>query len=192
MRKMGIICIMLGLLFYKSLCLEASENENADVIITNLSYEEEFTKQFEVNVKVQFEDESLYNDDVYLSYHVYDALEENLLKYENQRIKIKLDENSQMVCTLAIDLTEVMKNADAVVVKYDIVDQANLFWFADNPEVKFSTVKINCELDWGMASLRTLKNGVTTHPLIFSINLIVTISVVGLILYLRKKISENK
>ena len=141
---------------------------------------------------MQFEDESLYNDDVYLSYHVYDALEENLLKYENQRIKIKLDENSQMVCTLAIDLTEVMKNADAVVVKYDIVDQANLFWFADNPEVKFSTVKINCELDWGMASLRTLKNGVTTHPLIFSINLIVTISVVGLILYLRKKISENK
>lgn len=183
---------MLGLLFYKSLCVEASENENADVIITNLSYEEEFTKQFEVSVKVQFEDESLYNDNVYLSYHVYDALGENLLKYENQRIKIKLDENSQMVCTLAIDLTEVMKNADAVVVKYDIVDQANLYWFADKPEVKFSTVKINCELDWGRASLRTLKNGVTTHPLIFLINLIVTISVVGLILYLRRKISENK
>lgn len=186
MKKKIILYMNLVLLLFL-LPLHVKAAQDADVVITNMSYEEEFSEKFESEVKVCFLNKELYNDNVFLSYHIFDASGNDLLQYENQRIKIRLDDKGEMKCTVAIDLEEILKDSDAVIVRYDIVDQSNLYWFADNSEMGFSTIDIKCRIDRSSANLRTLKNGVMSHPVIFAINFIMAIVMIIVVLFVKRK-----
>lgn len=184
MKKKNLLRISLVLLLFL-FPLHAKAAQDADVVITNMSYEEEFSEKFESKVKICFLNQELYNDNVFLSYHIFDTVGNDLLQYENQRIKIRLDDKGEMECTVAIDLKDILKDSDAVIVRYDIVDQSNLYWFAANSEIDFSTIDIKCRIDQSSANLRILKNGVTSHPIIFAINLIVAIATIVVVLYVK-------
>lgn len=189
MGKKCIVYIIVAMLLWFPLCVQASEN--AGVIISNLSYDEEYTDTFESTIRIRFFDDELYNDDVYLSYHVYDASGDNLVQYENQRVKINLDEKGEMICTVTLDLKDILRNTEKVVVRYDIVDQGNLYWFADNSDICFSTISISCEVDQSSANLRTLISGVTVHPIIFTINVLVSLIMIAAIVCVRRKMHEK-
>lgn len=191
MKKKIIIYMNMVLLLFL-LPLYARAVQDADVVITNMSYEEEFSEKFESEVTVCFLNKDLYNDDVFLSYHVFDASGNDLLQYENQRIKIRLDDKGEMKCTIAIDLEEVLRDTDTVIVRYDIVDQSNLYWFADNSEISLSTIDIKCRIDRSSATIRTLKSGVMSHPIIFAINFVVAIVMVIVLVYMRRKSRGNR
>ena len=128
---------------------------------------------------------------MYLSYHIYDASNDDIIQYENQRIKINLNEKGEMISAIAVDLKEIFRNTENVVLRYDIVDQGKLYWFADNEEICFSTTSINCRVDRGSDNIRTLINGVTVHPVIFTINVFVSILTIGAIIYIRIKSNKN-
>lgn len=189
MKKKCIAFIIVGILLCFQLCVQASER--ADVVITNMSFDEEYAETFESKIKIQFFNRELYNDEVYLSYHIYDASNYDIIQYENQRIKINLNEKGEMISAIAVDLKEIFRNTENVVLRYDIVDQGKLYWFADNEEICFSTTSINCRVDRGSDNIRTLINGVTVHPVIFTINVFVAILTIGAIIYIRIKSNKN-
>lgn len=82
-------------------------------------------------VYVQFADQSLYNDQVKLSWHIYDA-EGNLLQFENERYPLVLADGQASVQLM--DYLPAL-GSDEIVVRFDLVDEQNIFWFSDNPEV---------------------------------------------------------
>ena len=86
----------------------------------------------EGNVSVFVADE-LYNESIKLSYHIKDR-DGNMLAFENERISLK-DMNFPAEIPVRIDLNELFEKTDGgLVVAFDLVDEENIYWFADNPE----------------------------------------------------------
>lgn len=164
------------------------ETQGQDVLIENLTYDKEYKAQFETKVRVRFLNKDYYNENLYLSYHVYAGDGETLLSYENQRISIQIEDNCEALMTVPIDLSTILKQSkeEQLIVRFDIVDQENVYWFLDNANINFETCSVYCTIDKGAAALRVLKSGVREHPIILTVNLaFCLLSIAGLI-YMRK------
>lgn len=95
---------------------------------------------FAVDVTVKFEDMSLYNDQVYLSYHIVDEDGGELL-FENQRIPVNLE---AAFATIYVDCANLEELADreTAVIQFDLVDQKNIYWFSQKMDIAFQSTSV--------------------------------------------------
>lgn len=102
--------------------------------------------QFFVDVTVVFFDEALYNEQVYLSYHILDS-DGEMLAFENQRLPMSLDEDGCAWMTVAIDAVAMPETANGPVarIQFDLVDEQNFYWFLDNTAISFQAAQIECD-----------------------------------------------
>lgn len=116
--------------------------ENASVVITTDIKKTQSQKQFEGNVVIHFYDNSLYNENVKLSYHIYDK-NNNIIVFENERIPFVL-ENGKANVNISINLDEIkaIEGLKYCTVRFDLVDEKNVYWFNDNKNISFQTVDI--------------------------------------------------
>ncbi len=121
------------------ICSTAAYAEEAQVIIETgaMTY---FDTGFAVDVTVTFKDTSLYNEQVYLSYHVVDENGECLI-YENQRLPFYPD---AAFTTVYVEWTSIEAIADrsTAVIQFDLVDEANVYWFSENSDIIFQTASV--------------------------------------------------
>lgn len=134
------------------LCMyHVSAVEQPQVTITTgaSSYSESI---FFVDVSVSFHDRALYNEQVYLSYHIVDENGE-MLGYENQRLPLSLDETGNAWMTVGIDASTIPAARDGteVWIQFDLVDEQNIYWFSGNTAISFQEAQIKC--DYSLLSL---------------------------------------
>lgn len=88
-----------------------------------------------IDVTVTFKEDSLYNEGVYLSYHILDQNGE-LLQFENTRYPLTV-EGGRAEQTILISLADLPEeeNGEAMVIQLDLVDTQNVFWFSENGDI---------------------------------------------------------
>lgn len=96
--------------------------------------------QFIVDVTVSYADMSLYNENVYLSYHIYGKNGE-LLVFENERMPMENLGDGQFWRTVCIDVTSIpeLEGVEAADILFDLVDEKNVYWFSQNSGITFQS-----------------------------------------------------
>lgn len=167
-HSLAIILVMLVISSFSD--IRASEKSN-EIEISVLSNQEYYQSNMEVQVQVKFNNHDKYNDQVYLSYHIYDH-EEKELVWEGERLPIQVDEDFIGKVDLNIDLTkyvDIDKN-ELVYVKFDLVDEKNIYWLSDNKEEDSQLPIIRYEKNKLKEYLSIYISAVTEHTIIFILN----------------------
>ncbi|MFD1179402.1 hypothetical protein ACFQ3W_24335 [Paenibacillus puldeungensis] len=116
----------------------ASVDASPDVRIAVINKEEQSLPSFTTTVQALFINESLYNDQVYLSYHVIDD-ENNMLLFEGERVPLKNIDNNLYYAEMNVNLGNISVNKNHLKVSFDLIDEKNAFWFSRNPKVSISS-----------------------------------------------------
>lgn len=164
-----------------------AEEEISDVKITVISEQKAYEKEFTAEVQVSFYNQDFYNDEIFLSYHILkkekDGTEE-ILEFENPRVKVVLDESGTAVIKLQVTLKELI---DGAYMEFDLVDESNLFWFSYNQAICLSTDRIEL-LDRPIyRQIVHFKQAVKNETGIFIINFMIFIGGIGVYIYVRRK-----
>lgn len=164
-----------------------AEKEISDVKITVISEQKAYEKEFTAEVQVSFYNQDFYNDEIFLSYHILkkekDGTEE-ILEFENPRVKVVLDESGTAVIKLQATLKELI---DGAYMEFDLVDESNLFWFSYNQAICLSTDRIEL-LDRPIyRQIVHFKQAVKNETGIFIINFMIFIGGIGVYIYVRRK-----
>lgn len=148
-------------------------DSNNDVIINVTSAKETYSVQFNVDLKIQFINKELYNEKIYLAYHLYDRNNNELL-WEGQRFPIRLNDNGVGEVNINADLSTGLKplKAEYALIKFDLVDEKNTYWFSTNPEVKMMTDDIVYTDDYMKKFISSLISPVAENPFTFGVNII--------------------
>lgn len=164
-----------------------AEEEISDVKIMVISEQKAYEKEFTAEVQVSFYNQDFYNDEIFLSYHILkkekDGTEE-ILEFENPRVKVVLDESGTAVIKLQVTLKELI---DGAYMEFDLVDESNLFWFSYNQAICLSTDRIEL-LDRPIyRQIVHFKQAVKNETGIFIINFMIFIGGIGVYIYVRRK-----
>lgn len=138
---------------------------------------------YDITIEVLFHDMKLYNDNVLLSYHIYDMNSKEVIVFENERLPINLD-NGKTLIDYTIKVDESIKDC---IITFDLVDQDNSYWFSLNDKIKMKTFDIKHSYNSIKSNLAILKNEILDHPYIFIINVLVCISALSAAIYIKKK-----
>jgi hypothetical protein len=144
------------------------------------------SQKFNVIVKVHFYDVSLYNEEVYLSYHIYD-LSGNVVKFENERYHMTLDDNNDFIQNIVVDNID-----DSCIVKFDIVDQKNIFWFLGNENIEKEFAEIKQERNMLTTALNNILYSIKEDIFLFLVNLLFFIMTIIILLSIKKELSAFK
>ena len=186
--KKGLIIIIFAVGILSATRMFVSAGSESDVSIIVNSDQEQYTKQLDVDVTVKFNKQELYNDQVYLSYHVYDS-EHNEILWEGQRFPLSVDNLGKGRLQTVINLkTGVVPLDDKqLVVEFDLVDEMNLYWFSSTPHISLSSDQITY-VDSFLSKFRgTLVTSIDRHPVIFSINAIILMLFVCVLFVVKRK-----
>lgn len=164
-----------------------AEEEISDVKITVISEQKAYEKEFTAEVQVSFYNQDFYNDEIFLSYHILkkekDGTEE-ILEFENPRVKVVLDESGTAVIKLQATLKELI---DGAYMEFDLVDESNLFWFSYNQAICLSTDRIELLDRPTYRQIVHFKQAVKNETGIFIINFMIFIGGIGVYIYVRRK-----
>ena len=149
MNKKNIIVVILLVLFILLCCVIFSVQDNVKVAgnsssvslrTTDRSYY--WSDKFSIRIDIFFKEPDLYNKSVKLSYHIYDE-KGRIIQYENERVSFELSQSKAYV-DVNINLRELRKNTklDKCFIRFDLVDEQNIYWFSDNVAIDFETVEI--------------------------------------------------
>lgn len=174
MRTINRISVLIGIW----LCFSTSVYANFPAVSVTLETSTIYEKNSEIIVNIKYSDMSFYNDQCYLSYHILDTNGE-MVRYENNRGKIVLDESGEGTVSIGIDLSGLKEKN--YIVQFDIVDELNQYWYLDNENIKFNTSEISCNLRGIDRVGYKLIGEVRKNPGIFAINLIVFITAIVMI-----------
>lgn len=133
---------MFGLLIMSLSNIQVDAEVTSDVIITSDIDLVQSKQQISGSIYVNYSNISLYNDMVKLSYHIYDK-DNNVLIFENERMSFTLIDGKAMV-DININLNDKKEISDMknLIIRFDLVDEKNLFWYNDNPNVNIQTLDI--------------------------------------------------
>ena len=109
---------------------------------------------------------------------------EEILEFENPRVKVVLDESGTAVIKLQATIKELI---DGAYMEFDLVDESNLFWFSYNQAICLSTDRIEL-LDRPIyRQIVHFKQAVKNETGIFIINFMIFIGGIGVYIYVRRK-----
>lgn len=122
----------------------ADEATKSNVNISIMSEKNTYSPTIDCEVKVSYEDEKLYNNGQFLSYHIYDS-SNKLLNLEGARIPITLNEKMDF----KIDLNNYidLKSINEAHIVFDIVDQNQAYWMSTNNNIELKSEDIKYEKD---------------------------------------------
>ncbi len=151
-----------------------------------------YYKNIESIVKVKFNNELLFNDNVKMSYHLLGKNSE-VLKFENVRYSFNLI-NGEAKIPLVVDIDQIaeVQDEDYVEIVIDLVDEQNLYWFNDNRGITMSEHIIVYENSIFGRFRSILIQSVNEQPIQLVMNLLYICGLVYMYLIIAKRYnSEN-
>ncbi|KAA8996585.1 hypothetical protein F4V43_18480 [Paenibacillus spiritus] len=148
---------------------------------------EQNTSHFTADIIIQTTDLDLFNDKVFLSYHVYDAKDKEIL-WEGSRIPLTLNNAGYAKLTLDLDLKLVLPSDSLqyAKLKFDFVDEKNVYWFSQNSNIDLTTDTIIVDQSVFNKFIGTIVYAFLDTPVIFALNLIFLVSTIYLVFRLKK------
>lgn len=142
----GICFILIGAIIMCSNIIHVYAMSGQDNVSTEITTDidlKQSKKQFNGTVFIKFYDTTLYNENVKLSYHIYD-LHDNILIFENERLPF-MPVNGTAEVKVSIDLNSIeqLANQKNYIIRFDLVDEQNIYWYRDNPNIHLKTIDIN-------------------------------------------------
>ncbi|MNW40838.1 hypothetical protein D3C74_179620 [compost metagenome] len=151
----------------------ATKYEDDVNLLINPNDTEQYSKKFDVSIQINFFKKDLYNENVYLSYHVYDESGKEIL-WEGERYPIikNIDGKISMDVTLDLSHESALAKVNKGNIKFDLVDEKNVYWFSTNSKITFSSEVLEFDFNFWKKSLRALTVTIGNNPIIFSINIV--------------------
>lgn len=158
----------------------------ADVVISLDSNSNQFTKRFDMDATVEFRDKSLYNPQVYLSYHVYDIDDKELL-WEGNRYPILMGKDGEGHSEISIDLTTLPDDVKYAKVKLDLVDEKNVYWLSAKEEIHVFSEDVIYKSDFVSKIISPLEFAIKKDPVIFLLNLLLCATFFAGVYWLKRR-----
>jgi hypothetical protein len=135
------------------------------------------------DVEVVFNNQSLYNKDVFLSYHIYDSTGK-AIQFENIRHIIFLDNAGRFSQKIPINIKGIINERECII-RFDLVDQKNKFWFLSNSRIRTNFAEIKY-------IHRDILTGIDAKLLYYWNIIFFMLSVIAIVIYRRINISCNR
>lgn len=145
--------------------------ENDVSILIDPSDREQYSNKFEAEIKINIPKKDLYNENVYLSYHIYDESGKEIL-WEGERYQLTEVIDGKIVMQVAIDLSgeSSLASVNKGNIKFDIVDEKNAYWFSTNPKINLYSEDIIFDFSFWNNFTGNLTSSIVDNPLIFILN----------------------
>lgn len=193
--KRIVFMLFIALILCTTWVYASDKDMTEDVMIINS--EPEYTAiGIETTVTVSFYDKSLYNEHVYLSYHIL-GTDGTMLVFENQRLPLELDDDGTAEVVMAINCAWLpeLDGLETAKIQFDLVDQQNLYWFSYSPNLSFATDSLIFDRTllhdlWDPSTQglehKNIKTGIEELFRLIVCLGIVALLLVGTVLYVRK------
>ncbi|WP_162145093.1 hypothetical protein [Cellulosilyticum lentocellum] len=160
---------------------------DAEVTIEVINQTALVNKCFVGDAIITFNNIELYNENVKFSYHIYDE-EGNILVFENERIPFSLQGNVATISlNIDFDKYEQLKRKNKFVVKLDLVDEQNIYWFGDNAHINFKPYYIQYDLNTVSIAKQKYGQVIKNQKGILIMNIVFDITIVILFFMYKKK-----
>lgn len=177
--------IFIGLYIYGEYKF-VSAKQNQEILIT-VDETNAYDFKYTANIQILFSNIELYNENVFLSYHVYnkDGVD---IKYENNRVPFTIDKSGKAKVELTVDLSTLRNNNknEKLIIKYDLVDEKNVFWFSNKTKINFITDITSVEYKPLINIYNKLCSELRGHYIIFVVNVLFFVISICYILKLKK------
>ncbi|GAC41574.1 hypothetical protein [Paenibacillus popilliae] len=159
----------------------------SDLSIVVNSEKKQYNNHFNVDARIIFSRNELYNEKVYLSYHVYDK-DNNPILWEGERFPIVMGEDGIGNSNFILDMGKHSEtlNLDNAVIKFDLVDEKNAYWFSGNQEINFSSDGIIYKNNFLKRNVESFMSAIHNSPIIFGINMLMLISFIYVLYRIKK------
>ncbi|MCK8489218.1 hypothetical protein M0651_18760 [Paenibacillus sp. MBLB2552] len=187
MKKI-FFCSVILYIFFNTITASASASANVTISVNSKS---QYSKTFTADVNVLYKNKELYNDNVFLSYHVFDS-NHQLIRWEGERFPFKLDSKNDVTVSLQVDISSDLKqmNKQEAYVEFDLVDEEHAFWYSTKPEINLYTEQIKYSNNIYLEFYYTLSNAYNENRVIFIGNLIFLIVLMTGLFYWRMKLNR--
>lgn len=185
--RLRILLVVLIVAIFNLGIINASEDNN-EVQIQVLSEEIYYTPNMQVQVEVKFNNPNRYNDKVYLSYHIYDE-EDKELVWEGQRTPIQVNDNFVGNINIDIDLSTVidLKKNKVAYIKLDMIDEDNLYWLSTDKTIDVDLPVIKYEENKFKQYMSIYTEAITQRPVTLLVNFMVFIATIYVICRVKYK-----
>lgn len=139
-----------------------------------------------ITVGIDFSQYSAYNDNMYLSYHIYDKNSEECLLYDNERkLIVKSDNRNVVEMEMNIKIPKELSSKELYIV-YDVLDLNAGCWLSQQDRTIVSDeTYYNKSVAKGM--LQQLQREIFSNLVIFCVNVVVFVGCIIAIYIIKKK-----
>lgn len=192
MRQAGVrpvFCIGICILIFFCILWKSPETgkaeKNRGAVTIEVMQTQSWKLRYTAQIKVHFSAQSLYNENIYLSYHVYDEQGHDI-QFENHREPFQIDEQGTASIELDVDVSEIAKKNQQLTVQYDLVDEENLFWFSDCTQIDLRADATEVSYRPFMSACQDIILQIRQHTIIGVINFLAFSIAVAAVFYVKK------
>ena len=142
-HKLIILAALLAVLWTPAAAADAPGTSS--VVITTDIAQTQDEQLLTGEVRITTTDIGLFHDGVRLSWHIFDQNGSDLV-YENKRIPVTMESDGAAVVPVEIDLAALGLAPQEIFIRFDLVDEENLFWFSANPGIALTQEEIACRI----------------------------------------------
>ena len=136
--------------------------------------------------EIYFNDTEYYNEYLYMSYHLVDAENEEMIQFENERVWISAPNDKGIVNIIMDIVIDDQYKDQNLIIQLDIVDILNQYWLSDLEEDILISPTIYYEKNFGKKIAQELLNEIADGPIVLGINCIFFFLFVGVGVYIKK------
>ncbi len=165
--------------------------ESDDVILLISGDKEIYAKNTELTVDIHFNNTNIYNQNLYLSYHIFLNQQDNRVsesvQYENVRIPIILDDSLSASIQIPVDLdSKELNEYKQLYLKFDIIDEENIFWYSQS-DIKMNVGTVVYVDDFFKRQIMLIRDAFKINPVIFIVNILITLLAICSIILIKKR-----
>lgn len=183
-KLIALLFLFVLVVRYDIVC-SASERKT-ECIKISASYSNIYSRDTTLDLGIDFSNYNDYNNNLYISYHIYDAQSGDCVLYDNERRLIdKKSNQSKILVSMDIKIPKELRNKK-LYITYDILDLNSETWLSQKEGLLEADVT-NYEKNMGKSIRQKLKGEIYSRPVIFCINIVVFVGMLLLIVIIKNK-----
>lgn len=141
----------------------------------------------QLNCQILFNDMNYYNEYLYISYHLLDAENEEMIQFENERVWVSAPDDKGISNVTMDVVIDNQYKSQKLIVQLDVVDTLNQFWFSRLGKHPLSSPTLYYENNMGRMVAQKMQREIRDRPVIFMINCAVSCVSIWVYVFIKKR-----